>query len=115
MAGPAGTMLRDHDFRSVQHMTTEFEALQALASGAKLPDLIMLASDLPDGHGLNVLKSLQKMPTRSETKVVFYAIEHDTYATREAKELGADAVMQTRRFDEAVLASALVEAGLLAH
>jgi len=115
VAANALRILNRLDFKAF-HMQSELEALDAILGGATVPDVIMLGPDLPDGgHGLHVLACLNKSPRRAEVKVIFYATEPDLYSTTRAKELGADAVLQTKRFDDAIIAGTFLELKLIHH
>jgi|GEM_PF-5495353 DNA-binding response OmpR family regulator len=110
VAANIARILQDLNFSAIM-MTQERGPLSLVDE--TWPEVIMLGPDLPDGHGLNVLACLNKFPQRTKTKIVFYATESDTRSTEIARQLRADAVLQTKRLDRAMVEKAFRETGLI--
>ena len=93
-------VLRDHgyDVRGVCNGREAIELIKDRSPDFQCPDLIMLALDLPDMHGLEVIRALENTPNLPMVPVIICANAIDRSIVVEAARLGVGDFLIKRTF-----------------
>jgi two-component system chemotaxis response regulator CheY len=93
--------LRDLNNARFLEAANGLEAIERLALGP--PDLIVLDLNMPDMHGLEVLKFVRKHPAYGKLPIIVLTTRGDEASRTESTRCGASAYL-CKPFDPAVLA-----------
>lgn len=82
------------------------------ACGLRMPDVLLIDSEMPDLNGVATVQALRKIPGGEKVVVVFCATENDPAVIREALEAGANEYIM-KPFDSEIVRSKFLLLDLL--
>lgn len=105
----AAKIVQDLGF-DVEEAENGRKALNACA--IRMPDVLMIDSEMPDMNGLATVQALRKMPGGGKVVVVFCATENDPVFIRQAMDAGGNEYIM-KPFDSEIVRSKFLLLDLL--